>query len=206
MSIYKKVSTLNCPECGIEFQTANRRQKYCTAECRKARNKRAYKQSYSRERIKRSVVREAACESCNRQFSYVLYEQSKPRRFCSRTCHYAQRNLERSCQPRCVPNGRLSRADLAVIELIWHAYDFSPLGVFLGKRNVVEIFKCITSKAMFYEWVVYTIIFQAHLTHRYESIIQIPGLKKVDFLKLCRKFNITLKDSEAFDSDMKSFG
>ena len=49
-----------------------------------------------------------------------------------------------------------------------------------------------------------SIIFQAHLTHRYESIIQIPGLRVEDFLRLCDKFNITLMDSEAFDSDMKT--
>ena len=91
-----------------------------------------------------------------------------------------------------------------MIELIWHAYDFSPLGVFFGKRNVAEIYGQIASKALFHEWVVYTIIFQAHLTHRYESIIQIPGLRVKDFLRLCDKFNITLMDSEAFDSDMKS--
>ena len=93
---------------------------------------------------------------------------------------------------------------MAVIELIWHAYDFSPLGVFFGKRNVAEIYGQIASKALFHEWVVYTVIFQAHLTHRYESIIQIPGLRVEDFLRLCDKFNITLMDSEAFAEDVKT--
>ena len=204
MSTFKKVSTFACQECGAEFRTTNRRQKYCTHECRKARNKRTYKHVYSRERKKRSVVTETTCESCENQFSYVLYERSKPRRFCSRACHYAQRSLEHFWLPRSTPKGELTEADLTVIELIWHAYDFSPLGVFFGKRNVAEIYEHITSKALFHEWVVYTIIFQAHLTHRYESIIQIPGLRKADFLRLCDKFNITLMDSEAFDSDMKS--
>ena len=204
MSTFKKISTFTCQECGVEFRTTNRRQKYCTQECRKARNKRTYKHAYSRERKKRSVVTETTCESCEKQFSYVLYERSKPRRFCSRSCHYAQRSLENLWQPRSTPKGKLTEADLTVIELIWHAYDFSPLGVFFGKRNVAEIYGQIASKALFYEWVVYTVIFQAHLTHRYESIIQIPGLRVEDFLRLCDKFNITLMDSEAFTIDMKT--
>ena len=204
MGTYKKISTFTCHECGVEFRTTNRRQKYCGDECRKARNKRAYKQVYSRERKKRSVVTETTCEGCEKQFSYVLYERSKPRRFCSRACHYTHRKLEFLWQPRSTPKGKLSKSDLAVIELIWHAYGFSPLGVFFEKRDVAEIYSQIASKALFYEWVVYTIIFQAHLTHRYESIIQIPGMRVEDFLRLCDKFNITLMDSEAFDSDMKS--
>ena len=134
----------------------------------------------------------------------MRYERSKPRRFCSKACYYAQREPKNLWQPRSAPNGELTVADLAVIELIWHAYDFPPLACFFGRRDVAEIYGRIASKALFYEWVVYTIIFQAHLTHRYESIIQIPGLSKVDFLRLCDKFNITLMDSEAFASDMQS--
>ena len=37
----------------------------------------------------------------------------------------------------------------------------------------------------------------------YELIVQIPGLSKPDFLQLCRNFNITLRDSEAFEADME---
>jgi hypothetical protein len=33
--------------------------------------------------------------------------------------------------------------------------------------------------------------------------VQIPGLSKPDFLQLCRNFNITLRDSEAFEADME---
>ena len=204
MSTFKKVSTFTCQECGVEFQTTNRRQKYCKVECRKARNKRAYKHVYSRERKKRSVVTATTCENCEEQFSYVLYEHSNPRRFCSRACHYERRKLEYFWKSRCTPNEKLTKADLTVIESIWHAYDFSPLGVFFGNRNLVEIYEQIASEALFYEWVVYTIVFQAHLIHRYESIIQIPGLRKADFLRLCDKFNITLMDSEAFAEDVKA--
>ena len=60
------------------------------------------------------------------------------------------------------------------------------------------------SREMFHEWVVYTIIFQSHLLWRYEMIVQIPGLVKADFLRLCQKYRITLQDSEAFAEDIKA--
>ena len=134
----------------------------------------------------------------------MLYERGKPRRFCSRACHYANRDDEFLWKPRSKPKGELTRTDLAVIELIWHTYQFAGLTCFFGRRDVAEIYERIASKALFHEWVVYTIIFQAHLVHRYESIIQIPGMRKADFLNLCDKFNIILRDSEAFDNDMEA--
>ena len=169
-----------------------------------AQYKRAKTQTKSRVRKKRSVLTKATCEGCEKEFSYVLYERSKPRRFCSKACYYAQREPKNLWQPRSAPNGKLSKADLAAIELIWHTYEFSPLACFFGERDVAEIYERISSKALFHEWAVYTIIFQAHLTYRYESIVQIPGLNKADFLGLCDRFNITLMDSEAFENDVKT--
>ena len=56
------------------------------------------------------------CEHCGKDFTYV-------RRYSRGT-------------PLSAPKGPLNRADLTVIELIWHAYEFAPLSVFFDKRDV----------------------------------------------------------------------
>ena len=105
--------------------------------------------------------------------------------------------------PRSRPKTDLTAEDLRVIQMIWQTFGFVGRQEFFNSRELPEIYPRLHSKSAFHEWVVYTIIFQAHLTYRYEAIVQIPGLEKAQFVKLCDKYNITLQDSEAFVEDRK---
>ena len=200
---YAKISTFTCAECGVEFETRNRRQKYCTKACRAERNKRVYQKTYAKARVKRSEIVDVACEQCGEAFSYRLFATMRPRRFCSKGCYYAQRDNSALFTPRSRPKTDLTATDLRVIQAIWQALDYHALDVFGGRTDLCEIYPKLFSKELFHEWVVFTIIFQSHLEHRYETVIQIPGVGKSDFLRLCDKYNITLQDSEAFAEDMR---
>ena len=107
---------------------------------------------------------------------------------------------------RASPIEELGDKDFAAIQLIWHTFDYVPLFVFPDTRDVREIYDSLLSREMFHEWVVYTIIFQSHLLWHYEMIVQMPGLVKADFLRLCQKYRITLQDSAAFAEDMNELG
>ncbi len=204
MGFYEKEQTLTCPECGTEFQATNRRAKYCKPECRLTRNRRNYKKKYGkRERLANSTMETVVCAACDDEFTYRLFPNSKPRIYCSQKCYHSVKG-EGATSPRAKPLGELNGADLAVIQLIWDAFDYHALAIFPKTRNVVELYERLISKEMFHEWVVFSIIFQSHLLYRYEMIVQIPGLVKADFLRLCQKYRIILQDSEQFAEDMNA--
>ena len=205
VGFYKELMTHTCTECGTEFLTKSMNAKYCNPECKKARDKRCCKssQAIGAPATLRSRVDTVACSACDEEFTYRLFDNSKPRIYCSKKCFHSDKG-EGATAPRAKPMGELNDADLAVIQLIWNTFDYHGLSVFPGTRDVPTIYKRLISKEMFHEWVVFSIIFQSHLLYRYEMIVQIPGLVKADFLRLCQKYRIILQDSEAFAEDIKS--
>ena len=204
IAAYKNPVLHTCPECQKEFSTALRRQKYCSQKCRSAHHLRVKHENYVAVKSeRRSRVYTMACEGCGAEFTYRLFENSKPRRFCDQACYHSNKGLT-STEARTKPKGILTSSDFAAIQLIWHTFDYVPLSIFPDTREVREIHDSLFSKEMFHEWVVYTIVIQAHMMWRYETIVQIPGLVKADFLRLCQKYRITLQDSAAFAEDIKA--
>ena len=191
-----------CSECDTEFTTSTKKQKYCSVSCRHTRDNRIYNKPTKRER--RSTVETVVCVGCSTEFTYKLFDNSEPRKYCTKQCFHKNRVSADLIGDYRKPTHELDGADLDVIQLIWHTFDYLPLSIFPDSHEVREIHDSLLSKEMFHEWAVYTIIFQSHMMWSYEMIVQTPGLVKFDFLRLCQKYGITLQDSEAFDEDIKT--
>ena len=205
----KNLEIHTCPVCDTEFETALKRQKYCSSTCRFTRDKRAYKEKY----IPKEYSKVHKCSECDTEFTTSIKKQ----KYCSVSCRHTRdyrvynKPTNRVSAGEFIedyrkPTHELNDADLAVIQLIWHTFDYFPLSIFPDFREARAIHDSLLSKEMFHEWAVYTIIFQAHMMWSYEMIVQTPGLVKADFLRLCKKYRITLQDSEAFAGDIKAVG
>ena len=207
---YKNPQVRTCPECQKEFTTAFESKKYCSHDCRSIFNARINNNKTRRQPDTK------VCPTCDNEFT-TAYRKKK---YCSQLCQEARnkRIFNEKYPPiksgrardgswvtinRTSPIEDLGHKDFAAIQLIWHTFDYVPLFIFPDTRDVREVYDTLLSKEMFHEWVVYTIIFQSHLLWRYEMLVQIPGLVKADFLRLCQKYRITLQDSEAFAEDIK---
>ena len=213
---YKNPQVRTCPECHKEFTTALERKKFCSSRCRVTLNARINNAKQSHKTTRRTkTVETRVCPQCDKEFQTSI----RNKRFCSERCQIARknRNYTQKYPPiktlpgrggwetmRANPIEELGDKDFASIQLIWHTFDYVPLFIFPDTRDVRKIYDSLLSRDMFHEWVVYTIIFQSHLLWRYEMIVQIPGLVKSDFLRLCQKYRITLQDSEAFAEDIQA--
>ena len=208
MAAYKTSVVHTCPGCHKDFSTALIRKKYCSQDCRISFHRRVHNETYGKppkEKLRPSTVETVECAGCGTAFTYTLFSKSIRRRYCTKKCYherYSRQGLGRGPRPTGIIE-ELGDKDLSAIQLIWHTFDYSALYVFPDTRDVRKIHDSMSVKEMFHEWVVYTIIFQAHIMFRYERIVQIPGLVKADFLRLCQKYRITLQDSEAFAEDIK---
>ena len=84
---YSKVHT--CPECDTEFTTSTKKQKYCSVSCRHTRDYRVYNKPTKRE--KRSTVETLVCVGCSTEFTYKLFDNSEPRKYCTKQCFHKNR-------------------------------------------------------------------------------------------------------------------
>ena len=212
---HKNPQVRTCPECQKEFTTALERKKFCSQGCRIIFNARINNTKKGHNTSRQPETR--VCPTCDKEFQTAY----KKKEYCSERCQVARncRRYREKYPPtkagraddgswvtimRAQPIEGLAAPDFTVIQLIWDTFDYVPLSIFPTTREVREIHDSLHSKEMFHEWVVYTIIFQSHLMWRYEMIVQIRGLVKADFLRLCQKYRITLQDSEAFAEDIKA--
>lgn len=178
-----------CDGCGKEFTTGYKRQSYCSRDCRLECNR---QKAADVAREYRGEIDN--CLSCGNMIT------GNGKKYCSNSCHLRDMNNHR--QPYDVPTSKLDSDELGVIQLIWQALDYAPLSSFGDRRDLAEIYQSLKSHNLFYQWVVYTIIFQSHLAYRYETVSELPEMDKEAYLRLCNKFNVVLMDSDKFVSDM----
>ena len=181
-----------CTYCGEHFKTVDSRYNYCSESCRIDKRRKQDRVRYRQGKVT------LQCQTCGKEFRGFA-----SRKYCSGDCNN-QFNISQR-RPRISPRGSLTKPEFDVIQLLWKTFDYAPLKLFFGEQHVFDVSNRINSKQLFYEWIIYTVIFQTHLTCGYDVMIQMPDFDKEAFLAVCWRFNITLMDSEKFTEDMKGF-
>ena len=192
-----------CVECDETYTAHHSRQAFCTKECKKARDKRRSEEYRRTHKHSHGQEIEVTCAPCGKVFARTHYPSNRAPQFCSQACYKASRDGKPIALPKRLGIEKLTRGEIEVIQRIWHSLDFAGLESFLGKRDLHEICKRFPNKSLLYNWVVYTILFQSHLTYKYETVKQVPGFDVGAFHSLCNKFVVRLVDSPEFDSDRK---
>lgn len=207
-SLYKKHEQRRCLQCGAEFGTSFRTQKYCGKVCRVAYYNAARRADAPGKRRNASKLVKYVCARCGKQTERRVWPSGNAPKYCSRSCAGKGKTRDLGREPwqsRSTPRSRLSASDLGVLQALWRGCDFSPLESFFGETDLHRVYAKSSNRKLFYEWCVYTILFQAHLTYGYENLLKMPQVRRWDLIRVCLKFGIRFMDSEAFDNDAASF-